>query len=254
MALIYGIKWLGRASSEYLRNKYFIIGVVSGLPLGSSSELHEGFNSDIGSFLHQRFKNKKLIRSPLLITELDEAIQNDKVDIVCASMNITEQRLKKIAMVHLFTGPSSELTVLFWDHKYKNQVKHCKHLRDLNDFFEKHAVGVVGGTVFESVLKEYGIKNIKTLAYEHLLMVRLIEGEVGAMIVGRLSADCLLKQNPKMWDLKVIIDKPYTYGIGIALHKDRKDLIKEITDAIQELKSNGTINSLQMKWFGKVYN
>jgi polar amino acid transport system substrate-binding protein len=215
-------------------------------------DAYEGFDWDVAQFiaqvLHKRLKLKKLSWGDFL-----KELGDETVDIVSGPIAITDDRLQDIAMIHVYGKPYPYLAMAFWDSTHQQVLKNAKHIRDLVKFFKKRSVGVAWGTVWERLLKKYGILNVKTYESIDHLISALKEGEVAAIVLGIMSADCFQKQHSNVWFLKLAVDAPYSYGVGIALKKERTELIKKIADVIQELKDDGTITMLQLKWFGKTF-
>ena len=229
------------------------VGLVHGHPLGTSGDAHNGFDWDIAFFIGQKL-HKQLKRKVFYMSEIADALRKNEIDIVCGHMKMTDERMKKMAMVHVYGGPYPYLKFLFWDMSHQKELEAVKHIRDVLDFFEKHEIGVLGrGSIWEGLLKSYGLKHVKGFEDEMQLVRALKQGDVTALIVGCVSTDFLLNQYSNLWALKVEIDTPYSYGIGVALSKERRDLVKQVEEAIQILKDDGTINMLQQKWFGKRY-
>jgi len=247
-----GLFFWGFRSCEQKPLNVLKVALIQGRPLGSSSDLHEGFDWDV-AFQVAIKMHKVLETKAIWVSDFKSALFEGDVDLVSASMNITDERLNEMAMVHVYGKPLPYVTLIFWEPSYKSSVGGNISLRGMGDFFDKHAVGVVKGSGWESLLKMYEIKNIKTYAHEHNLVFGLQQGEVGTIVVGLVSADLLQKQNSNVWTLKASLDKPYSYGIGLAIKKERSDLIKQVADAVKELQGEGVIDMLQIKWFGKVY-
>lgn len=245
---ILGFPGCGTLPTEELK-----IGRVKGVFLGSSSDLHDGFNWDLAQFLGQKL-HKKIVFKELAWPNLIPALCNDEVDILCESLNITDKRKKEVALVHVFGEPYPYLTLLFWDATYQKKLENAKHIRDVIDFFENRTIGVaVQGGIWGNLLKEYGIKNIKTYEREADMVSGLRKSEVPAILLGRISTDFLKNRYSNIWALTVALDKPYSYGIGVAVNKDRPELVKQVTEAIQDLKDEGMIDIWQRKWFSRVY-
>lgn len=233
--------------------KVLRVGVVHGLPLGSSGDLHDGFNWDLAQFIKQKL-HSEIQYKELNWSQVVKALRTGDVDVVCASFNITNERLRDLSMIHVYGKPHPYATLLFWDDRYKKELGNVKHIRETQSFFEKYAIGIsIHGTIWEDLLQKHGIKNIKAYEQESHLISGLRQGEVAAIVLGRVSSDFIQNQYQNLWILQVALDKPYSYGIGVALNPEHKDMIQQITNAIQDLKDEGTITMLQQKWFGKIY-
>ena len=92
------------------------VGRVKGSFLGSSSDLHDGFNWDLAQFLGLKL-HKKIVFKELDGSHLISALKANEVDVVCSSLSITDERMKEVAMVHLFAAPYPFIQLLFcfWD-------------------------------------------------------------------------------------------------------------------------------------------
>ncbi len=57
-----------------------------------------------------------------------------------------------------------------------------------------------------------------------------------------------MKQDPT--DYKVVGEKLTSEFYGIAVPKNRSDLLQKINDGLNKLKASGEYNTLYQKWFG----
>lgn len=245
--------FFGMRSCDTLPTEVLKVGRTKGVFLGTSSDLHDGFNFDLAQFLGQKL-HKKVVFKDMDWQDLIPALYRGEVDILCDSLNITDERKKKVAMIHVLGGAYPYLELLFWDDAHKKTLEHVKHVKDVREFFEHHSIGVaIRGTIWINLLKKYGIKNIKSYENERCMVSALRNGEVSALVFGRISTDFLKNQYSNIFALKVSLDEPYSYGIGVALDNQRPELIKQVANAIQDLKDEGMINLWQQKWFGRLY-
>lgn len=205
-----------------------------------------GFDIDIGHEL-----GKKLGRT-VEFKEFDFdalilALEKGQIDIILSGMSITESRKKEIAMVAYQGEPLTEISFLFWE-AIPDGISSMADLKQ-KALEKNQTVSLQSGHFFEEILKGEGVP-LKLLpgSPEQVLDIKYGKSLAAAIdfsVGKKLSAehsDLKLKTLPlpqDKWDL----------GNGIGIKKTRTDLIDKITQAVEGLKADGTLDTLKNKWF-----
>lgn len=135
-----------------------------------------------------------------------------------------------LSVMVLMTGCGSKVP--------KNTVK---SLADL----EGKKIGVqlkTTGDVYSSDIKD---ANVQRFNKGHDAVVALRAGEVDAVMLDDAPADVFVKEFD---DLK-LLDEPYAdEEYGIAINKNNTELLNQINQALEKLKSDGTIDQIANAW------
>jgi arginine transport system substrate-binding protein len=225
------------------------IGTNANLPpyetIDEKGEL-SGFDIDVGHALAEKM-GKRAVFKEFDFDALILALNKGQIDIILAAMSITESRIKEIAMVPYHGEPLTEISFLFW----KNAPKEINNLSDLKQLAlkKKLSVSVQSGHFLQDFLIQEGIP-IKTMTGppEQILDIKYNKSLAAAVdsIVGKNLAlehdglkNIILPLPKEKWDL----------GNGIGIKKTRTELIDKISVAVDELKTDGTLENLKQKWF-----
>lgn len=162
-----------------------------------------------------------------------------KYDVIMSSMNITDERKQKVDFVEY--AKFGQIVVV----KTGNPLK----INSKDDLTGK-VVGVQIGTTSETAAKEIqGVKEIKTYNTYTDAFNDMGLGRLDAIIVDESVGRYYKKTKPSSFD--VVGDVFQALPVGIAVRKADSDLQKELTKAVETVKSNGAYNTVNDKWFGK---
>jgi len=112
------------------------------------------------------------------------------------------------------------------------------------------SVGISKGSVFEETLKFMALNNTNIVLYKdtNRMIESLAEGDVDVVLIDHASAH--------YWEINSsgqfkIVGKPIRvgHGLGIAVNKDKLELLKQINQAIVEIQNSGEFKRLYKKYF-----
>jgi len=166
------------------------------------------------------------------------ALNSKKFDMILSSMSITEERAKSVN----FTDPylyGSQMIVVRGDNKEINSSKDLKG----------KIVGVqLGSTSEEAARKIDGIREIKTYSQYPEAFADLSIGRTDAVVVDGMVGGYFLTKNPGNY--RILDEELVKEPVGIAFRKEDVELRNAVNDVINELKQNGKLRELSLKWFG----
>jgi len=226
--------------------KQIRIGVEGAYPPFSKTEKDgtiTGFDIDIANALCAELNAK----CTLVKQDWDgiiPALLGRKFDAIIATMDITEERLKKVA----FTNKYQHIPARF-------VAKKGASYQGTDTFMKGKNIGVQRATTMDlyisdnfpsAKIKRYGSADE---AYLDLKAGRLdyVMADSAAIADGLLAksgGDKFEFVGPKLND-----PKWFGYGAGIAIRKQDKDLAEQLNKAIAAIRANGTYKKIQDKYF-----
>ncbi len=165
------------------------------------------------------------------------ALANKEFDIVVSSVSVTEERKKIIDFSEPYLSIGQVITV-------QNENTTITSAEDLP---VAELVGVQGGTTGEEAAKKAGVpeENIKRYDTIDLAFQDLAIGAVDAVIAdGPPSA----RYTAQIDSIKVIGEPFTTENYAIALQQGDEELKTAINAALEEMKTNGTLQALMQEW------
>lgn len=194
-----------------------------------------GFDIDFGNAI-----GKKLgVKVNWITTAWDgiiPALEAKKFDMILASMSITDERKKEVN----FSDPYITGGPIIIVKKGTNNVKS-------GDDLKGKVVGVqLGSTGEDAVNKISGVKEVKKYDKITEALQDLTAGRINAVVaddqVGRYYIGLAGNQYSVAGKLH---DEPF----GIAFRQEDTALTSSVQKAINDLKADGTMSKLSMKWF-----
>jgi len=175
------------------------------------------------------------------------ALDKGQIDLIMSGLSITASRQQEIAMLPYHGEPLTEISVLFW-HSIPGDIKSFSDLKELA-LSKQTTVSVQAGHFLEDFLRGEGIP-VKALAGppEQVLDIKYDKSMAAAVdiMVGKKLAsehegikNLVLPLPKDKWDL----------GYGIGINKTRQDLIEEVKKALDDIKADGTLDTLKATWF-----
>ncbi len=204
-----------------------------------------GFDIDVGRALG-KVLHKEVVFKEFDFDALILALEKGQIDIILSGLSITDSRQKEIAMVPYQGEPLTDLSVLFWD-KLPENMTSFEALKDLA-IKNKQSVSVQSGHFLEEFLKGENIpskslvgppEQVLDIKYRKSLAA-IVDSKVGTKLAAEHEGikNIILPLPREKWDL----------GYGIGIKKTRTELIDEIKRAVEQLKADGTLQSLNEKW------
>lgn len=204
----------------------------------SKNEL-KGFDIDLANEI-----GKKLgVKTEFVPTDFNGiilALKTGKFDAVISGLSITDERKKEIA----FSDPylmNSQIIIV------KNGNTAIKKSEDLKG----KTVGVGLGTTSENVAaKLQGLKEVKKYDKTTEELQDLLIGRIDAVIVDEPVGRYYLSDKDKQGKYTVLDDKLTKEPMGIGFKKEDKELQSAVQKAVDDLKKEGELSKLSVKWFG----
>ncbi len=214
--------YVGTDATEFPPFEYIENGEIKGFDIDLIKE--------IGKIL-----NKEIVLKNIQFDGLIPALQTGKLDAIIAGMTVTAEREKNIN----FSNPyytSKQLLIV-------NKNSTLSTLESLKG----HKVGVVLGCTGDVIATEMG-NSITLYRYNTTSesIMALNANKIDAVILDSEPAKNFVKNNS---NLKYIDNELAKEDYAIAVGKQNLTLVKNINTALETLKSNGTFEKLNKKYF-----
>ncbi len=170
------------------------------------------------------------------------AVLTGTVDVGASGFSVTEKRKKRVAFLTPFY--KSGLSILI-NKKSENAIHSIEDLKG-----KKIAVQI--GTVSASVAKD--VPDAKVTHFNQIgqAILDLTIGGADAVINDKPVTDYILAQQPQLAEETVTLpDLLSADDMAMIVSKRNPELLKELNQALETLKANGTYDELHQKWFGK---
>lgn len=157
------------------------------------------------------------------------------VDIVAATMTITEQRKRQIDFTNVYFLAGQSLLV--------KKGSGIKKLADVKGKVVSTSKGATSGRNIKKLVPEVKVEEYENYADA---LTALKSGKVDAVTTDDSILFGMERQNPNL----EVVGGQFTkepYGMGV--HKDHKALTKELNKFLAEIKRNGKYDELYRKWF-----
>jgi len=203
-----------------------------------------GFDIDVAQKLADKL-GKQLVIKDMAYDSLLMSLKQGKIDLILAGVSITKTKLAEIAMVHYQGTPLKSLPLLFWGH-VPDGVTTVEDLATV----ENKTVCAQTGTIQESIIKKYSFLTVKNMENIPDLIMDIKHGKSIAAVLEPSVVTALQQQMPeiKVLDLPLKEDEQ-GFGNGIGINKSNKKLIEQVQSAIQQMKDDGTLATLEKQWF-----
>lgn len=206
--------------------------------LNSETNKIEGIMVDIATELGKRMGMNIEIEG-MQWSALIPSLQGGMVDLIAAGMYITDERKEVINFTEPVFGFGEGLIVTEDDMETKT-------LEDLKD----KIVGVQIGTTYKDMLEELNIaKELKVYNSIGDMLLELDNKRLDAVVADAPVLIYLKEQNPN-FKIRVVDEyEPSLVGnVGIGVAKENEELLNEINKVIEEIKEDGTLQSIYDKW------
>jgi len=233
----------GQQKEEHI----LIVGTTVNYPPYESYSEHgemEGFDIDISQALGKKL-GVDIVVKDIGLDALVIALQQKKIDCIISGMSITESRLQEMAMIPYQGDPVKELTLAFWN-------KTPENITSLEDIArtQNPIVAVMVGSYQEEYLSKVSGIDMKSLDGTAELIMDIQYGKSQAVLFEPHIAEMLKQQFPQLQLIPFQLpQEEWVLGNGIGIRKDNITLQQKVERAVQELKSEETIHTLEKKWF-----
>lgn len=201
-----------------------------------------GFDADIANEVAKRL-GVKVEFTTQAFSGLIPSLQAGKFDAIISQVTITDERKQQLD---------------FSDPYITNQVKiivneNNTDITKLADFKGKN-IGVGLGTNDETylrneVLPQVGDFTIKTYNDVITTLQDLNVGRIDATINNIYALKPVVEENG--FKIKAVGDAIKSDQAGIAIRKNNPELLESLNKALQDMKDDGTYNTIFEKWFGE---
>lgn len=166
------------------------------------------------------------------------ALANGEFDMVVSSVTVTEERDEIIDFSNPYLNIGQVISV-----QIDNDT-----ITSADDLVDAELVGVQGGTTGEEAVRKAGVSDEQLKRYDtiDLAFQDLANGALDAVVAdGPPSA----QYTAQLVDQVKVIGEPFTTeDYGIAIQEGDAELQNALNAALQELKENGTLDELLVKW------
>jgi ABC-type amino acid transport substrate-binding protein len=242
-ALIIALR-IGAIRSQRSSDSTFIVGTAAGYaPFVSVNEKgdYEGFDIDVANTLAKAMGKKLVLRDLGSMTSLFMALDQGSIDAIIWGLSIVEDRLKKVAMIRYQGETVTSYPLIFW----KKIPEGIKSINDMKGM----TVCVEPTSHQDMVLSKYSSIEKKLIEKVDDGLLNIQYGKADAAFVEPAIANKFKKKYPEMVMLDVQLGpEDQVRGMGIAVKKENTGLIKQIEQGVEQLKSNGTLETLEKKW------
>jgi polar amino acid transport system substrate-binding protein len=207
--------------------------------INEQTKEYQGFDIDIMKAIAQN-QNLDVEFISVAFYPLLAGMAQGKYDAAISAIAITEDRKKKM----LFSEPYFLCGQIVTVRKDNSTIKGKDTLAG--------NVGAQTGTAGVKEIKEVKEAILKTYDDIDAAFKDMINGQIEAIVCDNLAAQQYVKNNPE--NLKTVgnIFNYDTYGIAVA--KDKTELLAKINAGIKAIKSEGTLDQLIYEWFEKELN
>jgi polar amino acid transport system substrate-binding protein len=174
------------------------------------------------------------------------ALQEKKIDVIWASMTITDERKQKIDFTDKYynaqawiIGPKSESVTVDFSNP---------------DSLKGKIIGVQTSTIHYNFVQKYfgSAATIKTYDTQDNCNADLVAGRVDLVMADSIALDAFLSSDQgKDFEKKAVAPKDPILGEGVGggVRKDDQDLRMKLNAAIAAIRANGTYDAVAKKYF-----
>jgi len=202
---------------------------------------YEGFDIDIANVLAKEMNKKLTIKDLGSMTSLLTSLEQGSIDAIIWGMSITQDRLKKVAMIHYQGETITSYPLIFWQ-----QIP--SEIKSISDMQGK-IVCVEPASSQDAVLSKYA--EINKLPVEKIddALLNIQYRKADAALVEPAIAQKFKNKYPEIQILNVpLAQEDQVQGIGIVLKKNNTKLTNQVKEAVKNLKNSGIITQLEKKW------
>lgn len=195
-----------------------------------------GFDIDLAQAICDKLGYKMEVKN-LGFDALIPALRSGQIDLIAAGMDPTEDRKKQV-----------NFTDSYFDSGYNLVVR--KDNTDITgyDSIAGKTVGAQVGSKAAQAAQDHGA-TVKEYDTNSQGWMELDAGTCDAVSIDTAVALYYLKQGGDQ-KLKIVGEPATSRGVAMATSKDKPELSKEVNDALQALRADGTYAKIYEKWFG----
>jgi len=199
---------------------------------------YEGFNIDLAEEIGKRMKRKVVIDA-LQFSGLVPALQAGTYDFLAAPTTVTKERADNMLFTEGYLNTDFQFLI-------KKGAPKVEKLEDLKG----KIVSVNKGSAYDSWARELEPKigwKVESFGTQNDAVQAVLAGRADANVAGNTVIAWAVKNNPQL-------ELSYLHSTGLVwgapLRKDSGELRKQLENAIECMKLDGTIAKMHEKWFG----
>ncbi len=210
----------------------------------------EGFDMDLARALAEKAGYDGV---EFIDVEFDALIANlgsDRFDMILASMDITDDRLKSIDFVGPYADSPKRAAAL------KGQFDNVETIDALAEALDGKTVGVQAGSTMALWVEDDFDADIEVRTYRTFdeIAADLLAGRIDAGLAEASNWEELIVKNNQSLEqfgpvLNAGISPTFGNGVGIGIKKGNNDVTERIEKALEALRADGTLKSLAEKYF-----
>ena len=202
---------------------------------------YEGFDIDVANALAQKMNKQLIIKDLGSMTPLFIALEQRNIDAIIWGLSITQERLKKVAMIRYQGEITTSYPLIFWQ-KIPVGIQSINSMNGMT-------ICVEPTSSQDAVLSRYPLINKKFTEKVDDALFNIQYAKADAALVEPAIAKKFKKKYPEIVTLDIpLAPEDQVQGVGIALAPTDSSLAKEIQEALNELQRSGVIKSLEEKW------
>jgi ABC-type amino acid transport substrate-binding protein len=222
----------------------FVVGTAAGYaPFVSINERgeYEGFDIDFANALAAAMEKKLVLKDLGSMASLIIALEQGSIDAAIWGLSITQDRLKKFAMVHYQGQGDTTFPLIFW----KEIPAGITTFSDMKGKTVCAEPASSQGTILSKYTEVIALPTEKV--DDALLNIHY--GKADAAFLDPAIAKKFKAKCPDVKILDIPLDKEdQVQGNGVLIKKDAVSLIDQVQRAVNQLKDNGTIKQYEKKW------
>ena len=197
-----------------------------------------GFEIDMSKAIAERIGVKlEIINTDF--AGITEGLKSNRYDVVIATMNITPEREKSV----LFSKAYIDEVGLSIVTRSKDTS-----INDFNNLSDK-TIGIQQGSVAESFVEGKSFKDVKKYVRIADSFTDLKAGRIDAVVSDNVVGAYYMSKDQVNFRM---VDKLLDAGpVGIAMKTNSPELKIEIDKILSDMKADGTLSEISLKWFGK---
>ncbi len=208
----------------------------------NGNEVYEGLDIDILEKLSENLGFTYEINN-MPFASLIGSLQSNQADFVISGMSYTEERAESIDFSDKYA--TAKVGVL---------VKKDSNISSVKDL-EGKKVACSAGTNFENIIKKINGAQLVTFDGQAAVTQELVMDRVDAAVTGGTAVKNIVLENDDLTffiigDDEIDLGSLSTYNIGFP---KGSNLVSIFNEEIANLKEDGTLDSLIIKWLGEDY-
>jgi polar amino acid transport system substrate-binding protein len=199
---------------------------------------YEGFNIDLAEEIGKRMKRKVTIDA-VQFSGIVPALQAGTYDFVAAPTTVTKERADNMLFTEGYLNTDFQFLI-------KKGAPKVEKLEDLKG----KIVSVNKGSAYDSWARDLEAKigwKVESFGTQTDAVQAVLAGRADANVAGNTVIAWAVKNNPQL-------ELSYLHSTGLVwgapMRKDSGELRKQIENAIECMKLDGTIAKMHEKWFG----